>query len=169
MLPAPKIVKAESNRTDLHAKIAEPPPIFYKDSEKNTPCQMKRHLSMFRSPLSDGLEDRGGKNAFSSVLRVVFSSPVFSYFCIFFLYSSARCSGRIRSSCLRAKPFRICPAFCLPNYELTPISESMCESPFRCRCVVAEDAGFARKRVDYMIDVIRKTPSVRNPNRRGIK
>jgi hypothetical protein len=40
MLPAPKIVKAESNRTDLHAKIAEPPPIFYKDSEKNTPCQM---------------------------------------------------------------------------------------------------------------------------------
>lgn len=38
MLPAPKIVKAESNRTDLHAKIAEPPPIFYKDSEKNTPC-----------------------------------------------------------------------------------------------------------------------------------
>ena len=39
MLPAPKIVKAESNRTDLHAKIAEPPPIFYKDSEKNTPCQ----------------------------------------------------------------------------------------------------------------------------------
>lgn len=34
MLPAPKIVKAESNRTDLHAKIAEPPPIFYKDSEK---------------------------------------------------------------------------------------------------------------------------------------
>ena len=188
MLPAPKIVKAESNRTDLHAKIAEPPPIFYKDSEKNTPCQMKRHLSMFRrsrsvaffgsfrrrcfsgkSPLSDGLEDRVGKNAFSSVLRVVFSSPVFSYFCIFFLYSSARCSGRIRSSCLRAKPFRICPAFCLPNYELTPISESMCESPFRCRCVVAEDAGFARKRVDYMIDVIRKTPLVRSPNRRGIK
>ena len=42
MLPAPKIVKAESNRTDLHAKIAEPPPIFYKDSEKNTPCR-KRH------------------------------------------------------------------------------------------------------------------------------
>lgn len=48
MLPAPKIVKAESNRTDLHAKIAEPPPIFYKDSEKNTPCQMKRHLSIIR-------------------------------------------------------------------------------------------------------------------------
>lgn len=47
MLPAPKIVKAESNHTDLHAKIAEPPPIFYKDSEKNTPCQMKRHLSMY--------------------------------------------------------------------------------------------------------------------------
>lgn len=129
----------------------------------------RRRCFSGKSPLSDGLEDRVGKNAFSSVLRVVFSSPVFSYFCIFFLYSSARCSGRIRSSCLRAKPFRICPAFCLPNYELTPISESMCESPFRCRCVVAEDAGFARKRVDYMIDVIRKTPSVRNPNRRGIK
>lgn len=48
MLPAPKIVKAESNHTDLHAKIAEPPPIFYKDSEKNTPCQMKRHLSIIR-------------------------------------------------------------------------------------------------------------------------
>ena len=129
----------------------------------------RRRCFSGKSPLSDGLEDRVGKNAFSSVLRVVFSSPVFSYFCIFFLYSSARCSGRIRSSCLRAKPFRICPAFCLPNYELTPISESMCESPFRCRCVVAEDAGFARKRVDYMIDVIRKTPSGRNPNRRGIK
>ena len=131
-------------------------------------CGSFRHRCFSgKSPLSDGLEDRAGKNAFSSVLRVVFSSPVFSYFCIFFLYSSARCSGRIRSSCLRAKPFRICPAFCLPNYELTPISESMCESPFRCRCVVAEDAGFARKRVDYMIDVIRKTPLVRNPNRRG--
>lgn len=198
MLPAPKIVKAESNRTDLHAKIAEPPPIFYKDSEKKYPLpneassfyvqkesvggvfrirggaeggcgSFRRRCFSGKSPLSDGLEDRVGKNAFSSVLRVVFSSPVFSYFCIFFLYSSARCSGRIRSSCLRAKPFRICPAFCLPNYELTPISESMCESPFRCRCVVAEDAGFARKRVDYMIDVIRKTPSVRNPNRRGIK
>lgn len=133
-------------------------------------CGSFRHRCFSgKSPLSDGLEDRAGKNAFSSVLRVVFSSPVFSYFCIFFLYSSARCSGRIRSSCLRAKPFRICPAFCLPNYELTPISESMCESPFRCRCVVAEDAGFARKRVDYMIDVIRKTPLVRSPNRRGIK
>lgn len=35
MLPAPKIVKAESNRTDLHAKIAEPPPIFYKDKENS--------------------------------------------------------------------------------------------------------------------------------------
>lgn len=122
-----------------------------------------------KKPVIGRIGRSGRKNAFSSVLRVVFSSPVFSYFCIFFLYSSARCSGRIRSSCLRAKPFRICPAFCLPNYELTPISESMCESPFRCRCVVAEDAGFARKRVDYMIDVIRKTPLVRSPNRRGIK
>ena len=46
MLPAPKIVKAESNRTDLHAKIAEPPPIFYKDSEKNTPC-LKGYLLFF--------------------------------------------------------------------------------------------------------------------------
>jgi len=38
-----------------------------------------------KSPLSDGLEDRAGKNAFSSVLRVVLSSPAFSYFCIFSL------------------------------------------------------------------------------------
>ena len=28
-----KIVKGESNRAGLHAKIAEPPPIFCKDSE----------------------------------------------------------------------------------------------------------------------------------------
>ena len=30
----PKIVKGEGNRAGLHAKIAEPPPIFCKDSEK---------------------------------------------------------------------------------------------------------------------------------------
>jgi len=29
-----KIVKGEGNRAGLHAKIAEPPPIFCKDSEK---------------------------------------------------------------------------------------------------------------------------------------
>ena len=112
MLPAPKIVKAESNHTDLHAKIAEPPPIFYKDSEKiplpneassfyvqkvlvggvfrmrgaEGGCGSFRHRCFSgKSPLSDGLEDRAGKNAFSSVLRVVLSSPAFSYFCIFSL------------------------------------------------------------------------------------
>ena len=71
MLPAPKIVKAESNRTDLHAKIAEPPPIFYKDSEKNTPCQMKRHLSMFRR-CRWRFSDKGGRGR----LRL-FSTPLF--------------------------------------------------------------------------------------------
>ena len=33
MVDRTKIVKGESNRAGLHAKIAEPNPIFYKDSE----------------------------------------------------------------------------------------------------------------------------------------
>jgi len=90
------------------------------------------------------------KTRFLRSFALCFPLRLFPISVYFPCYSSARCSGRIRSSCLRAKPFRICPAFCLPNYELIPISESMCESPFRCRCVVAEDAGFARKRGDYM-------------------
>ena len=109
------------------------------------------------------------KTRFLRSFALCFPLRLFPISVYFPCYSSARRSGRVRSLCLRAKFSRICLAFCLslPNYELTPISESMCESPFRCRCVVAEDAGFARKRVDYMIDVIRKTPLVRNPNRRG--
>lgn len=196
MLPAPKIVKGKSNRTDLHAKIAEPPPIFYKDNEKNTPCQMKRHLSMFRrcrSVAFFGCE--GPREVVALFDAVVFPEKaryrtdwkigpektrflrsfalcfLLRFFPISVYFSCIRLQGVPDESVLRVyrRSFRICPAFCLPNYELIPISESMYESPFRCRCVVAEDAGFARKRVDYMIDVIRKTPSVRNPNRRGIK
>lgn len=180
MLPAPKIVKGKSNRTDLHAKIAEPPPIFYKDNEKNTPCQMKRHLSMFRRWRSVAFFGCEGprevaalfdavvfpekaryrtdwkigpeKTRFLRSFALCFPLRFFPISVYFPCYSSARRSGRVRSLCLRAKFSRICLAFCLslPNYELTPISESMCESPFRCRCAVAEDAGFARKRGDYM-------------------
>lgn len=74
MLPAPKIVKAESNRTDLHAKIAEPPPIFYKDSEKNTPCQ-KEASSFYVQKESVGgvFRIRGGGRG---RLRL-FSTPLF--------------------------------------------------------------------------------------------
>ena len=83
MLPAPKIVKAESNRTDLHAKIAEPPPIFYKDSEKNTPCQMKRHL--FRKKPVIGRIGRSGrkKRVFFGPSRCVFLSGFFLFLYIF--------------------------------------------------------------------------------------
>ena len=92
------------------------------------------------------------KTRFLRSFALCFPLRLFPISVYFPCYSSARRSGRVRSLCLRAKFSRICLAFCLslPNYELTPISESMCESPFRCRCAVAEDAGFARKRGDYM-------------------
>lgn len=178
MLPAPKIVKAESNHTDLHAKIAEPPPIFYKDSEKIPPANEASSFYVQKVLVGGVFRMRGAEGGCGSFRRCCFRKAryrtdwkigpektrflrsfalcfplrLFPISVYFPCYSSARRSGRVRSLCLRAKFSRICLAFCLslPNYELTPISESMCESPFRCRCAVAEDAGFARKRGDYM-------------------
>lgn len=108
------------------------------------------------------------KTRFLRSFALCFPLRLFPISVYFPCYSSARRSGRVRSLCLRAKFSRICLAFCLslPNYELTPISESMCESPFRCRCAVAEDAGFARKRGDYMY---KENPFDSEPEPKGYK
>jgi len=58
-------VKGESNRAGLHAKIAEPPPIFCKDSESREKTGTCSQFSEVH-PIQDYVKDNKIRNANSA-------------------------------------------------------------------------------------------------------